>query len=489
MEPIGTITQYFPFIDEATKNVLEYVMAEASDYYDFVQKLGELVLNNDSRVMTVYFAIHHAILAYEYKLIDKIREKYGDNQILEPNLFFASSYQGTYEDVEKVHEMADAILATQPDDWIALEMYFMKFEVDMRNYPKTMYETEIMDKIKELMDSESNFGFYEATLYDYLSEKALSDGDADGRLRCINRALRAAEKFNDRVRVAHLLTKKANIIMNQDRTECQELLKQAYEIVDSSLGIPMNYANILDKLGLIDAMRGKFDSAIKSLLDVITLRERAGLSTANASYFLSTLYNVIGEPESGLEWGLMTEDQVKNRPILANRAKLNQMWSLILLNRLTEAQILLDTYQEPILKSGDESQLAWLYFVTGVLEMARGDFTSALSSVNQGLEIYEQFRGAFIMELIFLYQLAKIEVYSCTSEEVVSPSLAILEDKALSEDLPGILGLVLLLKADAAIMDSDATRLREIVPQLQSLIEKEDLEFLRIHFESLTKKL
>jgi tetratricopeptide (TPR) repeat protein len=489
MEPIGTITQYFPFIDEETKNVLEYVMAHASDYYDFVQKLGEMVLNTDSRVMTVYFAIHHAILAYEYKLIDKIREKYGEHQILEPNLFFASSYQGTYEDVEKVHEMANAILATQPDDWIALEMYFMKFEVDMRNYPKTMYETETMNKIKELMDSESNFGFYEATLYDYLSEKALSDGDADGRLRCINRALRAAKKFNDRVRVAHLLTKKANIIMDQDRAECKELLQQAYAIVESSLGIPTNYANILDKLGLVDATRGKFDSAIKGLLDVITLRERAGLSTANASYFLSTLYNLIGEPESGLEWGLMTEDQVRNRPILANRAKLNQIWSLILLNRLTEAQILLDTYQEPILKSGDESQLAWLYFDTGVLEMARGDFASALSSVEQGLEIYEQSRGAFIFELIFLYQLAKIEVYSCTSGETVSPSLAILEDKALSEDLPGILGLVLLLKADAAIMNNDPSLLREIISQLESLSEEEDLKFLKPHFDSLVGKL
>ena len=77
MDSIGTITTYFPFIDKETKNVLESIMIEASEYYDFVHRLGDLVLNNDSPIMVVYFAIHHSILALNYPLIDKIREKYG----------------------------------------------------------------------------------------------------------------------------------------------------------------------------------------------------------------------------------------------------------------------------------------------------------------------------------------------------------------------------------------------------------------------------
>ena len=49
--------------------------------------------------------------------------------------------------------MADAILATEPEDWIALEMHFMKFEADMRNYPTTIYKNSTMQKIRELIDS------------------------------------------------------------------------------------------------------------------------------------------------------------------------------------------------------------------------------------------------------------------------------------------------------------------------------------------------
>lgn len=489
MDPIGTITQYFPFIDEETKSVLEGVMAEASDYYDFVHRLRDLVLNTDCSVMVVYFSIHHSMIALDYKHIDKIREKYGHYQILGPNLFFSSAYQGTYEDVKRVHELADAVLAAQPEDWISLEMYFMKFEADMVNYPVSMYKTRILDTIRELIDSDSRFGFYEITLNDFLALHAQLDGDTKELIRCLDRGLQFAQEFDDRLRMAHLLIRKSNIIMHQDRNQSRELLEQAYEIVESCLEIPSFYAEILYNLGILDAIRGEFDSAIGCCLKSVTIRERAGLSTANAAYYLSLFYNIIGEPASGLEWGRMAEDQFNSRPNLKNRARLNQIWSLILLKRVAEAQALTDLSREPILKSGDVNQIAWLHFVTGVFELTQGDISLALSSVEQALRIYEEQGSSLFMELIFLHQLAKIEILFCSTKEVVSPSLAILEEKALSEDLPGILGLVLLLKAEIGIRSSDDALLRETIPQLQLLSEKENLQFLKPFFDSLSRKL
>jgi hypothetical protein len=111
MEPMGTITQYFPFIKEETRSVLERVMHEASDFHDFIDRLCEFVLTTDSPVMVVYFAIHFSMIGLEYKPIDKIREKYGHHQILGPNLFASSAFLGAYEDLEKVHEMADALFS------------------------------------------------------------------------------------------------------------------------------------------------------------------------------------------------------------------------------------------------------------------------------------------------------------------------------------------------------------------------------------------
>jgi tetratricopeptide (TPR) repeat protein len=434
--------------------------------------------------MVVYFVIHHSIIPLDYKLIDMIREKYGEHQILGPNLFMSSAYQGSIEDIEKVHELADAILATEPEDWIALEMHFMKFEADMRNYPTTIYKTSTMEKIRELIDSNPDFGFYEIILNDYLAIRAHHDGDPEGRIRCIDSGLEIAENYDDRLRVAHLLIRKAGLFKDK---EARELLEQAYEIVDSSLGIPAHFSDIIYKLSVLDAIRGDFNNAINRLLKAISVRERAGLESGNASLLLSLLYNVIGEPESALEWACMAEDQFKSRPYLVNRSILFQIWSLTLLKRMPEAQILLDTTRESVMKSGDEMQLAWLHFVTGVLEIEHGDFALASSSIDQALRIYEQYNWGYTTQILFLHHLAKIEVYSSITGDELSPSLAILEEKARTENLPGILGQVLLLKAEIAIMNNDETLLRDIISQLRLLTTEENLQFLRPYIARLTE--
>ena len=128
----------------------------------------------------------------------------------------------------------------------------------------------------------------------------------------------------------------------------------------------------------------------------------------------------------------MAEDQFRSRPSLINRALLNQVWSLILLKRLPEAQILLDVSQESILKSGDESQLAWLYFVTGIMEMEQGDFALAFTSIEQALSIYGKQGYAYNIRLMFLLHLAKVEICSSDPSNIVTPSLEILEETAVS---------------------------------------------------------
>lgn len=489
MDPIGTITCYFPFIDAKTKSVLEEKMTEARDYYDFVHQMGDLVLNNDCSIMVVYFAIHHSILASEYKLIDMIREKYGEYTLLGPNLFISSAFQGSVEDVKKVHELADEILASDPEDWIQLEMNFMKFEADMRNYPKTIYKTTTMNRIRELIDNNPDFGFYEIILDDYLSIRAHTDGDNKERLRCLNRGIQLAEKYDEKLRKADLLIKKAYFIKDHDVLESRALLEEAYHITDTALGIPVYFSEVIETLGVIDSIRGEFDSAIRRWLQAVSIRERAGLNSGNASSYLSIFYNMVSEPESGLEWAQMAEDQYKSRPYMINRAILYQAWSLLLLKRITEAQVLLDTSRESILKSGDESQLAWLHFVTGVLEIDQGNLSLASSSIEQALQIYESQGWGYQFQLIFLHHLAKIEVYSCSSENDVTPSLAILEDKAKTDDLPGYIGQVLVLQAEIALIRNDEAELRDIIQKLRPLTEKDSMHFLKPFYENLLRKV
>jgi hypothetical protein len=255
------------------------------------------------------------------------------------------------------------------------------------------------------------------------------------------------------------------------------------------LGIPSDFADIIYWLSVFDVIRGDFDSAVKRLLQSYSIRENAGLDTGNASLLLSVLYNIVGKPQSALEWGQMAEIQFKSRPYMINRSVLTQIWSLIGLRKRTEAHILLDTTRESVMKSGDEMQLAWLHFVTGVLEFYSGDFSSASSSIDQAVRIYEKFQWGILYETIFLYYLAAVEVYSAESADKVCPTLAILEDKARSNEQPGIHGQVLLLRAELALAKNDETQLREIIQKLRKLIEIENLHFLESRYESLLHRL
>lgn len=47
MKPIGTITNYFPFLKEETISVLTSVMDAATNYYDFVLRLGNKICDED----------------------------------------------------------------------------------------------------------------------------------------------------------------------------------------------------------------------------------------------------------------------------------------------------------------------------------------------------------------------------------------------------------------------------------------------------------
>ena len=72
MEPLGTITKYYAFIDEETQNILDAVMKEAENYRDFVVRLGDRVVVEELSPMLAYFAVRHAGALYIFDVIDKL---------------------------------------------------------------------------------------------------------------------------------------------------------------------------------------------------------------------------------------------------------------------------------------------------------------------------------------------------------------------------------------------------------------------------------
>ncbi|MFW9912466.1 MAG: hypothetical protein ACFFEU_08335, partial [Candidatus Thorarchaeota archaeon] len=201
---------------------------------------------------------------------------------------------------------------------------------------------------------------------------------------------------------------------------------------------------------------------------------------------LSDLYNVIKDPTSGLEWGRFAEDDFESNPSVRQRAVLNQAWSLSLLRLLDKAGEIIDSVREPILKSGVEGNLGWLYFVTGVSEMVEGSLDNAAKNMEDAIELYE---GKHPLEyvLIIMENLAQLDALRAQAdfEERENPWIALLEEKATSDDLPGILGQALLLKAKLAYVGGDEGALRELAEKIRTLGENPSMAFLNEGLEHL----
>ncbi|MFW9767549.1 MAG: hypothetical protein ACFFEM_01910, partial [Candidatus Thorarchaeota archaeon] len=67
MDPLGTITSYFPFIDKETRDILIEIMDDADDYFHFVQNLYHRVIETDCSDLVVYFSIFHSALLFDLK--------------------------------------------------------------------------------------------------------------------------------------------------------------------------------------------------------------------------------------------------------------------------------------------------------------------------------------------------------------------------------------------------------------------------------------
>jgi tetratricopeptide (TPR) repeat protein len=481
VEPIGTITRYFPLLDPETRRIIESVMGNSYNLRNFAQALSDGVCQLKAPDQTVFLAVHFAALLFDFKSLDKIAKVHGKLSIIRPNLFYGSALQGDTSYFAKVRESANEVLSAHPPDWLTLEMLMVKLEAETSEYPTQVYDTSTYDAIVSLIEENQDFDFYVSRLKDTMTIRAIREGDVGGALELNQEAIENAEKNDDVNRLAHLLRTRAGIIQSTNRSESRKLLHRAKSLMDL-MGDQGGLADVLFLLSKLDSIRGDYDSAIEHNLESVRLWESVGMPTGMSALTLSTLYNTIGDWDSGMEWALMAEGELASRPIYQPRAILNQAWSMTLQRKLPEAHQLLDSVRESMIKSGIESNLGWLYFISSVVEAAEEDYSSAAMSVEESLDIYER-SGGFVSFYICLHHRASIEVYSeqepSSDYESTGPWLTLLEEKAHSEDLPGILGRALLLKAISLRTKGAESESLRVIEQLASLVNEWNLEFLR----------
>ncbi|MFW9788821.1 MAG: hypothetical protein ACFFE1_14160, partial [Candidatus Thorarchaeota archaeon] len=123
MKPMGTITKYYPFIDEESKSILDSLIDESNSYYDFVQRLCNMVLEKDTSDNLVYIAAAQCWYADFSDLRNAVLEKYNSLTSIRPWTYYWGTQESyKHENCQAILQSLDSALKPPIDSWIAAEL-------------------------------------------------------------------------------------------------------------------------------------------------------------------------------------------------------------------------------------------------------------------------------------------------------------------------------------------------------------------------------
>jgi tetratricopeptide (TPR) repeat protein len=227
---------------------------------------------------------------------------------------------------------------------------------------------------------------------------------------------------------------------------------------------------------LIYEILGEYDLAISSQLECINEVGTTGSEIIFA--ILSRLYAALGQGQQSLEWANRCLEDKELHLGYLRKAR-----ALIILDRLDEAEVLLEIAGRKVLQVGDESYLARYHFVSGLLDIAKGEFVNAMGTLEQAYEIlYPLERLVFMNEILISLATTELALFKQSKKigEVMSGKwLSNLENHARKFDLPGVTMQAALVRSEAFKSQGQLQDARETLQRALELSDSPGVETLR----------
>ena len=443
---MGTITKYYPFVDEDTKSILGSLMDESNSYNDFVLRLGETVLEDDVHLNLVFIAAVQAWWTRTEESMKSIQEKYKDEPCIRPWYYViktAVSDQARYHDF--VVAEIDKALDTTLTDWMEIELHLLHSYFHYPGFGDVQSFIEPVEKAKGLMDSNPHLMCFQPLILMFEGYAQMREEQSKDSLYTQKRALEFARRNDDKLYEYLILEPLANITSQFDIHKSLDLHEEMYDLAQD-FEVPYMIGEVLYDSALAFGTVGEYDLVISSIEEAVKI-----LGGDDTDWLLlSRVYAVLGDGQMALEWANQAFEDARNIEYPA--LYLQKSWALALLNRVDEAEHNLETAHSLILKSGKEFQLGHYYIVAGAIERAKGNYQDALDFLEKAQEIIERLAVGF--QIIVLLDLARVEVLIAgqlkESESSATPGkwLSRLERHATDRNLPGIKMRAALLKAE-----------------------------------------
>ena len=466
MKPMGTITKYYPFIDEESKSILSALMEDSSSYYDFVQRLCKAVLENEASENLAYVAAVQAWWVRSAKRMELIQEKYGDVPCIRPwGYVHRTAESDQIKSHDAVVESIDRAIESSLEDWTETELHLTHAFFHYPYYRDVPNLLEPVEKAEKLIATNPLLKCYEPLLDVFKGHIAAKEGNTREALLVYERGRELAEKYDDALYKYMNLCRSANVLKSIDIQRSLAAFEELYVLVQD-MDVPALTAYVLNDYALALETMGEYDLAIASILDSI----QVGGLVDTACLNISRVYSTLGDGQEALSWVDRAFDCAATREF--QTLYLRKAWALVLLKRLKEAEQNLDTAYPYVMKLGSDMWLSEYYWALGILEIARGDYLAAIDVLEKALNIAQQHPRGITQNIVLLH-LAQaefaLEKASRTGAMTFIPGMWLnrLEEYAREKNLQGIRMQAELLKAEFYL---DYGQLRDAYETLQQAL-------------------
>ncbi|MFW9849749.1 MAG: hypothetical protein ACFFF4_11450, partial [Candidatus Thorarchaeota archaeon] len=196
MEPLGTITMYYQFLDKEIVNILDGIMHEAKDYRDFTEQLVDYTSSKDVPINLGFIAAVHVWNIGHYELGNKLQPKFG--KFAHIFGWIADSDQEWYP----WGRYAEVAMAEDHEDWIKSMVCYLK-SVNYDRHAITDI-TKYMELGMKYIDKNPKLECFQSYLLHSRSGIKIQEGDLEGAIADLEEGIRIARKYDDRYQASVL---------------------------------------------------------------------------------------------------------------------------------------------------------------------------------------------------------------------------------------------------------------------------------------------
>ncbi len=484
MEPLGTITIYFPFLKETDRETVIALMTDAPRYDQFVKLLCEEAVTNPTSCDLAFFTRIHLEYVSDENLFRRFYEVHNETEFLRPFVL-----RRTKEDLdwETLAYAAEDELEKNPPSWIRFELLIFIHSLAVTNNLGGPIEHAAKERLAKLLDENPELVCFKSYYYNQLRYRERFQGQMNEAMKYCRKSMKLAKKYNDRIREARDIFLHAGALLVfgnecEDWQEIHDYLDKAASIF-RELGLKDGLAGVLSALHVHSFKRAEYNESLRCNLQRSEFEQELGKFSTLTARATAGAYEMVGKIKDALEWRHIALESVTQASRLRPILEIDLAQTLIARGALSEAWQYISSGLDGILASGEEMSLGNYYLALGDYERKMGDYESAMDSFRQSYEIALHYnripRIRFAVEALAE---TECEMFVPTPETRAIPHsgkwMKQFEEMVYDKGMPGYDGIFLLLKARLRIKQSRFEEAERIIDKVMELSKMDRVEYL-----------